>query len=62
MVLTITVIKVWDNNPINTSSKEIKNKVSKSISDYILNHWDECVQTTLSKLEGKYEVEFSITL
>lgn len=62
MVLNIIVIKVWDNTPINISSKETKNKVSKSISDYILNHWDECVHTTTSKSEGKYETEFSVTL
>lgn len=62
MVLIITTIKVWDNTTIDTSSTEIKSKVSKSISDYILNHWDECVHTTTSKSDWKYEVEFSITL
>ena len=62
MVLIIITIKVWDNPPIDTSSKEIKNKVSKSISDYILNHWDKCVQIVSSESEGKYEVEFCITL
>lgn len=62
MVLIITTIKVWDNTPIDTSSTEIKNKISQSISDYILNHWSECVHTTSSESEGKYEVEYSITL
>lgn len=55
-------IKVLDNTFINTSSIEIKNKVTQSISDYILNHWDECVQTASSESEGKYEVEFCIIL
>ena len=55
-------IKVWDDIPINTSSDEIKSKISQSISDYILNHWDECVHTSTTITEGKYEVEFSITL
>lgn len=58
----MTTIKVWDNTLINTSSIDIKNKVTQSISDYILNHWDECVHTTTVITEGKYEVEFSITL
>lgn len=58
----MTTIKVWDNTLISTSSIDIKNKVTQSISDYILNHWDECVQTTSSESEGKYEVEFCITL
>lgn len=55
-------IKVWNNTSIDTSSIDIKSKVSQSISDYILNHWSECVHTISSELEGKYEVEFSITL
>lgn len=62
MVLIILIIKVWDNTHIDTSSTEIKNKVTQSISDYILNHWDECVQNASSESEGKYEVEFCITL
>lgn len=62
MVIIITTIKVWDNAPIDTSSTEIKNKVSQSISDYILNHWDECVHITSSELEGKFEVAFCIVL
>lgn len=55
-------IKVWDDAPIDISSLEVKNQISRSISDYILNHWNECVCITPTKLEGKYEVEFSITL
>lgn len=58
----MTTIKVWDSTPIDTSSIDIKSKVSQSISDYILNHWSECVHTTSSESEGKYEVTFSITL
>ena len=58
----MTKIKVWDDAPIDTSSLEIKNEILQSISDYILNHWDKCVYTTPTESEGKYEVEFSITL
>ncbi len=58
----MTIIKIWDDSPIDTSSLEVKNKVSQSIFNYILNHWDECVYTTSTESEGKYEVEFSITL
>lgn len=62
MVAIITIIKVWDNSPIDTSSTEIKNKISQSVSNYILNHWDKCVHAAPAITEGKYEVEFSITL
>ena len=58
----MTIIKVWDDAPINTSSMEIKNKVSQSISNYIIKYWDECVHITPTETEEKYEVEFSITL
>ena len=58
----MTKIKVWDDTPINTSSLEIKNEILQSISDYILNHWNDCVHITSTESKGKYEVEFSITL
>lgn len=58
----MAVIKVWDSTLIDTSSQKIKNQVSQSISNYILNHWNECVHITPTESEGKYEVEFSVTL
>lgn len=58
----MTIIKVWDDTPVNTSSLKVKNIVSQSIYDYILNHWNECVHIVSTESEGKYEVEFSITL
>lgn len=62
MVAIITIIKVWDNSPIDTSSTEIKNKISQSVSNYILDHWDECVHTNAYKSDKKYNVDFSVTL
>lgn len=58
----MTIIKVWDDIPIDISSQEVKNEILQSICDYILNHWNECVHTTSTESESKYEVEFSITL
>lgn len=62
MVDIMAVIKVWDDVPIDTSSTEVKNKVSQSISNYVLDHWDECVHTAPTESEGKYEVDFFINL
>ena len=58
----MTIIKVWDDTPIDISSQEVRDKILQSISDYILNHWNDCVHIVSTELEGKYEVEFSITL
>ena len=58
----MTIIKVWDDSPIDTSSLEVKNEILQSITDHILNHWNDCVHIVSTESEGKYEVEFSITL
>lgn len=55
-------IKVWDNTPIETSSDKIKDEVAKSIVNYVIEHWDECVQSTTEKFDNKYETQFFITL
>lgn len=58
----MAVIKVWDDSPIDTSSDEIKKRVSKSIVNYVMEHWDECVQSTTEKFDNKHETRFCITL
>lgn len=55
-------IKVWDNKEIDTLSDEIKDKVSQSIADYVLKHWDKSVDISTSKFNGKYEAEFTVIL
>lgn len=58
----LVLIKVWNDKPIDISSQEIKNKVSQSISDYVIEHWNECVQISVTNSDENYDVEFSITL
>lgn len=58
----MAIIKIWDDVPIDTSSQEIKSRVSQSISNYIIKHWDKCVYVTSTESGEKYEAEFSITL
>lgn len=56
------VIKVWDTKKIDTLSDEIKGKISRSITDYITEHWDKCVNIETSVSDGNYEAGFTITL
>lgn len=56
------VIKVWDTKKIDTLSDEIKDKISRSITDYITEHWDKCVNIETSVSGGNYEAGFTITL
>lgn len=58
----MVTIKVWDYSPIDTSSDKIKDKVSKSIANYVIEHWDECVQSTNEIIDNKHETQFCITL
>lgn len=58
----MTMIRVFDNKPINTTSDEVRNKVSQSIANYVLEHWNECVHIEAFKENGKYNMDFSITL
>lgn len=58
----MTMIRVFDNKPIDTTSDEVRNKVSQSIANYVLEHWDECVHIKSFKENGKYNMDFSITL
>lgn len=58
----MTIIRVFDDKPIDTTSDELRNKVSESIANYILEHWDECVHINSFESDGKYNVDFSVTL
>lgn len=59
----MVAIKLWDNKTIDTSSDKIKEDVSKSVTNYILNHWNECVKITNERTsDGKFEIEFCISL
>ena len=56
------VIKVWDTKEIDTFSDKTKGKISKSVTDYIIKHWDKCVNIETSVSGGNYEAGFTITL
>lgn len=55
-------VKTWDNTPINNFSNKIKEEVSKSVATYVIEHWDECVKSTIKKIDNKFEGQFFITL
>lgn len=60
---SMVAIKLWDNKAIDTSSDKIKEDVSKSVTNYILNHWNECVKITNERTsDDKFETEFCISL
>lgn len=55
-------IKIYEENKIDTFSTEMKEKVSKAISDYVLDNWNDVVSIENSKdCEGN-EVLFKVTL
>ena len=59
----MVAVKLWDNKIIDTSSDKVKEYVSKGVTNYILNHWNECVKTTNERNpDDKYEAEFCISL
>ena len=55
-------IKLYDEKEIDTSSIEIREKVSESITNYIKNNWDTLVKIDKNLFDGKYEVSFRIEL
>lgn len=55
-------IKIFDENKIDTSSAEIKKKISKAISDYIFDNWENVVSVENSDDSEGYEVLFKVTL
>ena len=55
-------IKLYDDKKIDTSSDEIREKVSKSVAEYIKDNWDIVVKTKNILFDGKYEVSFRIEL
>ena len=59
----MAAVKLWDNKAIYTSPDTIKEDVSKGATNYILNHWNECVKITNERtFDGKFETEFCISL
>lgn len=55
-------IKIYNKSEINTSSDLIKEKVSESIKQYIIENWDKCVQSKSYQTENDYRVDFKIEL
>ena len=55
-------IKLYDDKKIDNSSDEIREKVSKSVAEYIKDNWDIVVKTKNRLFDGKYEVSFRIEL
>lgn len=55
-------IKIYNETKIDTSSTELKEKVSKAISDYVLDNWDDVVSIENSKDCEEHEILFKLTL
>lgn len=55
-------IKIYNKSEINTFSDLIKEKVSESIKQYIIENWDKCVQSKSYQTENDYRVDFKIEL
>lgn len=55
-------IKIFDENKIDTSSTEIREKVAKAISDYVFDNWENVVSVENSDDSEGYEVLFKVTL
>lgn len=55
-------IKIFDENKIDTSSTEIREKVAKAISDYVFDNWYDVVNIENSDDTECHEVFFKVTL
>ena len=51
-------IKIFDENKIDTSSTKIKKKISKAISDYVFDNWENVVSVENSDDSEGYEALF----
>ena len=57
-------IKLYDDKKIDTSSKELREKVSKAVANYIVENWNEVVKVQMTEdvFYNNYEAEFGINL
>ena len=55
-------IKLYDDKRIDTSSKELREKVSKSVADYIIENWDEVVVVESDYFDEQNYTTFKINL
>lgn len=55
-------ISIYNDKEIDTDSLEIKETISTSIKDYIINNWDQCVTIEQALVNDIYTVQFSIEL
>lgn len=59
----MVTISVWNEEEIDTNSFETKEKVSISIKEYIINNWNQCVNTEKNiENDGICKVRFNIEL
>lgn len=55
-------IKLYDDKRIDTSSKELREKVSKAVADYIIENWDEVVVVESDYFDEQNYTTFKINL
>ena len=57
-------IKLYDDKKIDTSSKELREKVSKAVANYIVENWNEVVKVQMTEdvFYNNYEAEVGSNL
>lgn len=55
-------IGLYDEKEIDTSSDELKEKVSNAITKYIIDNWDAVTEFEQNKINGRYELVIKVSL
>lgn len=55
-------ISLYGNKKIDTSSKKIREKVSKAVADYVIENWDEVVVAESDYFDEQNYTTFKINL
>lgn len=55
-------ISIYNEKEIDTDSLEVKETVSNSIKDYIINNWHQCIFIEKSSTDDVCVVQFNIEL
>lgn len=55
-------IGLYDEKEIDTSSNELKEKVSNAIAKYVIDNWDSVTEFEQNKINGRYELVIKISL
>lgn len=54
-------IGLYDEKEIDTSSDELKEKVSNAIARYVIVNWDSVAEFEQNKINGRYELVIKVS-